>query len=279
VRAGRTVIEGLAERAFVLEHLDEYAGVRLDADTPLEDVLAALDAVGDTSPFLSVRIKGEFPKQGANSVVPIFLVEAATRRFDTEEPSDPLELGVDVARFGDDDSVIQPRRGLWAPEAKVIHGQDVVQVAGATLQVARERARPGERPRVKVDVVGVGAGVADILRQHEEIEVVDVNVAEASTYHEEGKPEFSLLRDQLWFAITDWLKSGGKLQPGQAKLEGDLAAPTYSFDVRGRVKVERKEDIKKRLKRSPDRADALALAIYSPPSVEWLPLFGGARRE
>jgi phage terminase large subunit len=104
-------------------------------------------------------------------------------------------------------------------------------------------------------VIGVGAGVADFLRYNNQVECVGVNVATAATIE-----EYSLLRDQLWFGLQKWLKDGGAI-PTDPKLEAELVAPTYAFDLRGRIKVEPKEKIKERLRRSPDRADALALAV------------------
>jgi hypothetical protein len=104
-------------------------------------------------------------------------------------------------------------------------------------------------------VIGVGAGVADFLRYRSQVECAAINVATAATVE-----EYALLRDQLWFGLQQWLKDGGTI-PQDPKLEAELVAPTYAFDVRGRIKVEPKEKIKERLRRSPDRADALALAV------------------
>ena len=117
-----------------------------------------------------------------------------------------------------------------------------------------DRGIPG-MPLVRVDVIGVGAGVADLLRYNNQVECVGVNVATSATIE-----EYALLRDQVWFGLKKWLKDGGAI-PSDPKLEAELVAPTYAFDLRGRIKVEPKEKIKERLRRSPDRADALALAV------------------
>jgi hypothetical protein len=93
----------------------------------------------------------------------------------------------------------------------------------------------------------------------EEIDVVGVNVSERATLPN----EYPLLRDQLWFAMRAWLKEGGAL-PTDAKLAAELTAPRFSFDERQRRKVESKDQLRKVLKRSPDRADAVALAIWEP---------------
>lgn len=235
---GRVVIPGLATREWVDERRRKW---------------------GEDDPRYLVRVRGNFPGQAPNSVIGVTVVEDAMARWNGVQAEGRLEIGVDVARFGDDDSVIQARRGLKAFRPVVVHGQDTVQIAGHALKVARALRRDGERPRVKVDVIGVGAGVADQLRQHTDIEVVDVNVAEASTDEENAN-----LRSQLWFATAQWLKNGGAI-PADRALKAELVAPTYKFDARGRQVVEPKDAMKKRLQRSPDRADALALSIYSPP--------------
>lgn len=241
VLENRIVIPGLATREWIEEQTEDWGG--------------------PGSPLYEIRLAGNFALQSTNAVIALGLIEAAPKRYEETEGKGLLHIGVDVARFGDDDSVIQPRRGLKAYPPIVIHGYDGNQVAGEALKVAREMRTKGETPMVKVDGIGYGSSVVDNLsRFPDEIDVVDVNVAEAASDEKYGN-----LRAQVWFAIADWLKDGGAFAPGQGKLEGELAAPLYKFDARNRLLVERKEDIKQRLRRSPDRADALALAIYNPP--------------
>lgn len=252
VTEGRIVIPGLATREWCDEKAAEY---------------------GVDSSLYAVRVAGDFPGQGTNAVIGLALVTNATSDWsgtDFATAAGRLNLGVDVARYGDDESVIQPRRGQVTREPLVLSKHDTVHVAGATREFALDLRRKGERPLVKVDVIGIGAGVADILRQDPELEVIDVNVASSPTAQPESGPGYALLRDQLWFATRDWLKAGGKM-PSDTRLETELVAPTYSFDPRGRLKVESKDAIRKRLNRSPDRADALALAVYEPPSTEPAP--------
>jgi hypothetical protein len=238
VAAGKTVVRGLAT-------LEWIEGRRL--------------AWGENDPRFAVRVRGDFPAQGANSVISLQTVESAIARWNDVEAKGHLEIGVDVARFGDDDSVITPRRGNKAFRSVVVHGQDTLQVVGWVLKVARGLRVRGEIPRVKVDGIGVGSGVVDVLRSHAgEVDVDDVNVAEAATCE-----EYSNLRAQIWFGLNDWLKDGGAI-PSDTILKAELVTPTYKFDARGRLAIERKEDMKKRIQRSPDRSDSLALAVYSP---------------
>lgn len=244
VSAGSIVVPGLATREWV----DEKKALW-----------------GEDSPLYSVRVRGEFPSQGSNVVIPLSYIEAAKAR--TCEGEGRLHLGVDVARFGDDSSVVVPRRGWQAAPCRAVHGLDGVQLAAYVLQIARELRRPGEKPLVKVDVIGVGASAFDQLRQSSEVEVVGVDVSTSA--HD---TTYALLRDQLWFMARDWLRDGGCI-PDDPKLHGELVAPTYFFNSSGRIKVEPKDAMKKRLKRSPDRADALALAVYEGSSFDprtWL---------
>lgn len=247
-------IPGLATKTWIAEKLEEW---------------------GEDSPLYQVRARGNFPGQADNAVVSLARLTTAIERFDDDVQPMPsrLEVGVDVARYGDDDSVIVARRGGRAWIARVVHGFDTVEVAGAVLAVVRDQRRDDdlEPPRLKVDVIGVGAGVADQLRQHEDVEVVDINVAENATsdgYHR--------LRDQIWFATSSWLESGAL--KSDAQLEAELVCPTYRFDAQGRQQVESKDEIKRKLKRSPDRADGLGLAVYEPPSSSAGLLRGGRSR-
>lgn len=245
---GRSVIPGLAAREWIDEKREDW---------------------GVESPIYQVRVLGNFPQQGSNAVVGLTLVEVAQKRWDEDDDSEGiLEFGVDPARFGVDESVVAPKRGKRIFPLRGFLGLDGVQLAGEVLKAVRQLRRPGEPlPRVKIDVIGIGASCADQLRYHRdesgepELELIEVNSAESATA--EG---FHRLRDQLWFGITDFLKEGGELPPDD-KLARDLVAPTYSFDAQSRQQVEPKKDTKKRLGRSPDRADAVALAIFQGEGV------------
>jgi phage terminase large subunit len=218
---------------------------------------------GDTSALYAVRVRGEFPSQASNTVVSLELIESAVRRWKAElfdEEKSPLVLGVDPARFGDDESVIFVVRGKVAHRPVVYRGLDSIQLAARVFDVARKYARELERPRVNVDVIGIGAGVVDQLKTYESLDVRSINAGESAQ-----RDTYARCRDELWFGIADWLKSGGAV-PDDSKLTGELAAVEYGFLPNGKIKVESKDDLRTRLGRSPDRADALALAVYAKPA-------------
>lgn len=221
----------------------------------------AAEEWGRDSPIYDVRVRGQFPSQAENAVISVALMEAAIARWPDTSDAGALELGVDPAGFGDDEAVIYPRRGRKALEPFVLRSMDPDQIAGEVLAVVKQLRRdtdPG-KIRVKVDAIGVGLGVCGCLREAKGIDLVRVSASSGATANGYAK-----LRDQLWFAARDWLKEGGALPPSDGRCHAELVAPTYEFDAQGRYKVEPKDETKSRLKRSPDRADALCLAVYSP---------------
>jgi phage terminase large subunit len=239
VLEGRIVVPGLATREYIEEKRAEW---------------------GESSPLYQIRVRGDFPDRASDAVIGLDLVESSSTGWRNPLPTDgPLEIGVDVARFGEDDTVIFPRRGLFAYQPLTFGHSDIVRISGEVKKLARNLAIGGERATVRVDGSGVGGGVVDILRAASDLEVVDANASSSS-----GTDEHSRLRDRLWFGLRDWLKAGGKV-PHERKLKQELAAPIYGFDTKGRIKVENKDDIRAKLRpqRSPDRADALALAVHS----------------
>lgn len=220
---------------------------------------------GQASPLYQVRVLGDFPTQQANAVIGLEMVEAAVQRAKELRALGqahlsqlgPLECGLDPARFGDDESVLAARRGSMIVELATWHGLDGVQLANAVMEKINTWRIAGEVPVVRVDVIGVGASAYDQLKQHPLINVDGVDVGEAAI---EGI--YARKRDELWFRLRDAIKNGGAL-PDDARLVNELVAPTFTYDVRQKLKVESKDSLKTRLKRSPDRADAVALAFYS----------------
>ncbi len=247
---GECAVPGLATKEWVEEKREEWT---------------------ENSPLFQVRVRGNFPTASENAVMGIELVEAARRRHTETLDEGPLSIGVDVARFGDDETVIWPVRGKRALTPKIMRNMDTVAVAGEVLSIARRLRRGNERPSIKVDVIGVGAGVADQLRTHEDMKVIDVNVGESAVVSAKDEPEYNRLRDQLWFILKAWLATGSI--PDDGKLQAELLAPLYGFTVAGKLKVEAKDETKKRINRSPDRADALCLAVYQGRPVA---SFGGS---
>lgn len=255
VIAGETVVPGLATRTWVREMAEEY---------------------GEDSPIYQVRVLGDFPTNSANQVIGLGLIEAALGRWGDEGlDGTELDLGVDVARFGDDDSCITARRGLrlYSPRwfeketgiKACVNGYDSKKVAGLVVQCMRALRRHGERCRIKIDAAGgYGGAVADELRAQQEAHVLDdfISIIEVNVSESSSEPDkYPILRDELWFGGRKFLQQGGAIY-ADPKLEAELIAPVYAPTPKGQFKVEPKTETKKRLGRSPDRADSALLAIY-----------------
>jgi len=219
---------------------------------------------GEDSDFMRVRVRGQFPRAGTMQFIDGERVTGAmTRLLDpTTDTGLPLLMGVDVARFGDDRSVIFMRRGRdarsWPIEKH--QGLDLMTLAG---RVAERAAAEGVRA-VFVDEGGVGAGVVDRLRQLGVPFVFGVNFGGAAErWDADGaKPLYANKRAEMWGNMKDWLAGG--IVPSDAELRADLCGCEYGFNGRNEIQLEKKDDMKKRGLASPDLADALALTFAHP---------------
>ena len=186
----------------------------------------------------------------------------AIKRTEAEVEGSAKILGVDVARFGSDRSVIQKRKGLAAYEPKIFDDIDNMTLAGMVAQTITE----WEPDAVFIDA-GRGEGVIDRLRQ------LGYFVTEVNFGGKALKPMYNNKRSEMWDGIRLWLDDGGSLPPN-VDLKTDLCVPTYKFDSSNRLQLESKDDIKKRGGRSPDLGDALALTFSYPVAAKKLGHFG-----
>jgi hypothetical protein len=211
---------------------------------------------GEDSDFVRVRVRGVFPRAGSLQFISGDVVnEAAQRQVDVHR-HDPLVIGVDVARFGDDASVICIRKGRDArshPPLK-FRGTDTMTLAGNVAEIfASMRA-----DAVFVDGTGVGGGVVDRLRQLR-VPCRDVQFAAKPDRHIVDGVEWANKRAEIWGGMREWLKGGAIADDPELKKQ--LCGVEYAFNVKGQIQLERKEDMKKRGLDSPDIADALALTF------------------
>jgi phage terminase large subunit len=212
---------------------------------------------GEQSNVYRVRVLGEFPLAEDDAVIPLGLVEAAIGR-EVGATESAVVWGLDVARFGDDSSALAKRRGntLLAP-VKEWRKIDLMQTAGKVYAEWNETP-PHDRPgAINVDVIGMGGGVVDRLRELG-LPVRGVNVGEAAATDEK---RYMRLRDELWFKVKDWFDSRAVNIPQDDGLISELVSPKYKYESTGKLKVESKDDMKKRGVRSPNKADAFCLTF------------------
>lgn len=166
----------------------------------------------------------------------------------------PRVVGVDVARYGDAQTVIALRQGPVCYPFIRGHGAGVVEVANAVASVHRQWDPDG----VFVDEGGVGGGVVDLLREYG-IPVYGVNFGEAA----QDKRRYHNRRVEMWHRMAEWVRKEGCLPSGDTTVVTELCSPRYSYDARGRMKLESKDALRARGLASPDTADALALTFAS----------------
>lgn len=201
-----------------------------------------------------------FEVSGVNVLIGSHLVRAAIGR-EVRPVEAPVIWGVDCARYGDDDNTLAKRRGntLLEPIKVLLEGianTDTMAVARAVLNEYR-RTPPSKRPSIIcVDVIGIGAGVADRCRE-DGLPVMDVNVSERPS----SKEKFDKLRDELWWDMREWFEDRRTTMPEDEALVLEVASVTYGETAAGRIKIEPKKEMKKRLTFSPDRAEAFLLTF------------------
>lgn len=234
---------------------------------------------GENSNKFRIRVLGEFPESDEDVVVPPELAESAIDR--DVMATGPVVWGLDVARYGDDRSVLVKRQGrkVLAPP-KAWRKLDLMQLAARIVEeykAERIDLRPDE---VLIDSIGLGAGVVDRLRQlHNEGQfppmVRGINVSEASSMSD----RFLRLRDELWWAIRDWLATREASLPNDPALIKEITSPTYMFTSgTQRIKVESKDEMRARGVESPDLADALMLTFASTAAMMHFGSSGWNRR-
>ena len=218
-----------------------------------------VDAWGVTSDFVKVRVLGQFPSVGSMQLIGTELVAKARTREAVTIPSDPLVVGVDVARYGDDASVLQPRRGRDARTLprKEWRGIDTMSLASEIAAWANQY-RPDA---IFVDVGGVGAGVFDRLIQLRVRNVYPINFGSKGGVSSMNGVEARTAnkRASMYVDMREWLALGAISD--DADLEADLTGVEYGYTADGAIQLEKKEHMKARGLASPDKADALALTF------------------
>lgn len=199
----------------------------------------------------------DFSASGDDQLLSIADVAMAAQRRVPKQDIEhaPRILGVDVARFGNDSSVLIRRQGLLAFGLQRWHGIDTMTLANHVANVARDWLPDA----IFIDV-GMGAGVIDRLRQMNVPSVMEVNFGSASS-----NPRFRLKRTQMWWDMAEWLRFGGQI-PDDETLKRDLAAPCYKMLPSNQILLESKDELRARGLPSPDCGDALALTFAEPIS-------------
>ena len=205
-----------------------------------------------------------------NTLIPLDLIYGARGKHipENDYAFAPLVLGVDVARFGGDACVIQPRRGL-----ATFPYQRIVGIDNMTFASLLHRRIVEERPDAVFIDAGRGEGVIDRLRQLNSPSMI-YEVPFGGKAHDATVNGYANRRAEMWDSLRKWLQGGGAI-PNDPELIKELAAVTYTYDGQSRLKLESKETIRERVGFSPDRADALALTFAEPVVSANDPMYRG----
>src|SRR5208337_266990 len=245
-------------------HWDSRKSTNVDPDY----VTYMGEKYGIESNVFRIRVIGDPPSDAETNLIPLaWAMQCVGNEI---EPSDeePLYFGVDVARYGEDNSVILPRQGLKIYPWYEFYGLNTISLGDQVTARFVEMMADG----VAIDEIGVGAGVVDWVQRKPMMDRLcfGINVGMASS----DKTKYHRLRDELWCLVRERCMKMQYSFPDQVILKGkmeinighelanELSQPTYEFDENGAMKVESKKQMKLRGVDSPNIADALCLTEY-----------------
>lgn len=233
-------------------------------------VKTIIEMFGKDSDVYRVRVAGEFPKANPDSFIGLDMIRTEKKVIDVVES---IDLGVDVARYGDDESVVATTYNKSQVERlNVFKHNDTMKLTGQIVNIIKmlNLKYPSIIIRVKIDCDGLGVGVYDRLKEV----IVEKNLkAKAIECHFGGKGgkvsydepiEYYNSTGIMWGTLRSKLKNNEITIPNNEELIKQITNRKYFINSDGTIKLERKEDMKKRNVHSPDRADAVVLSLYEP---------------
>ena len=230
------------------------------ADSPLvsDDFITDMaKRYGEESAAYSIRVLGEFPQADEDTYIPLYLIEASLTRDVEESPNAPVVWGLDCARYGSDRSALAKRKGNHLTEIiKTWRDKSTMELAGIILNEYETTSIMDRPQEILVDSIGVGAGVVDRLIELE-LPARGINVAESASLSD----KYMRLRDELWGKTREFFEAKECVLPDDSQLVFELAAPRFSFTSSGKIKIESKDELRKRGIKSPDLADAFCLTF------------------
>lgn len=246
---GRVVVPGLATREFIDEKREEW---------------------GENSPLYLIRIKGQHALAEEGRIFNVHLIRAAEERWADTPDAGRLFIGLDPAgeSGSGDETVLSARRGMKQIFVRVQRGLNTDQHLTFVIDVLSRLRLPRETPVVVLDREGsIGSALFGTLRNYAETtRTFDVVGVRASDKAVRRPHVYDRMRDELAANLEQWFRDGGAIIE-DAKLAAELHSFEWKQAVNGRFKLTPKDQIRKKLGRSPDRYDALALSAWEPLSL------------
>lgn len=232
-----------------------------------------IDMYGLDSDVYRVRVAGEFPKAMPDSFIQLDWVENCSKKTITSTyPTTRIDIGADIARYGDDETVINIMFDKkYQQPLNILHHNDTMQVTGAIVQLV-ERLRSkyiGIPIHIKIDCDGLGVGVYDRLKEIKQqkgwttVKIYECHFGSAGGKNKEEEPiEYSNSTGLMWGLLREKLRRQEIELVYDDKQITQLSNRKYRINSNGEIELERKEEMKKRGLTSPDRGDALVLSLY-----------------
>lgn len=247
--------------------------------TNKDNIKSLIRKYGEESNVVLVRVYGKFPNQEDDVLIPLSVVEQCGSRMyelPKEKESKNILFGVDVARFGDDETSIYRNVKGHLKLAVSRKGQDTMRTVGDIVDqyriVLKEYKDYKGSVYINIDDTGVGGGVTDRLREVKREEnldrmvIVPINAAEKiETKTNDGKEaaeRYNNITTHMWATLKDLMKEKNVVLEDDPETIAQLTTRKYLIASNGKIEIEKKKDMKKRGLSSPDRADALVLSVY-----------------
>ncbi len=231
-----------------------------------------IDMFGKDSDVYRVRVAGEFPKSNPDSFIDLEMVERNTKNKILESINN-ISLGVDVARFGDDESVVATIfNHLKLDKLDTFKHNDTMKLTGQLVNIIQKLniKYPNIVIRVKIDCDGLGVGVYDRLKEvisEKRLRAIAIEChfgGKGGKVSKDEPIEYKNSTGIMWGTIRSKLLNDSLFLINDDELISQLTNRKYFIESDGTIILEKKEDMKKRGIHSPDRADALGLALYEP---------------
>lgn len=234
-----------------------------------------IDMYGLDSDVYRVRVAGEFPKSMPDSFIQLDWAENCSKsKVSRNYPQLRIDIGVDVARYGDDETIINIMFDkTYQQQLNVLHHNDTMQVTGSIVQIVEQLREKhiGIPIHIKIDCDGLGVGVYDRLKEIKKekhwitVTVYECHFGASGGKNKENDPvKFSNSTGLMWGLVREKLKHNEIELIYDDKQITQLSNRKYRINSNGEIELERKEEMKKRGLTSPDRGDALGLSLYEP---------------
>jgi len=292
VKAKRIIIPGQVDYAWIVDKVSTWCSMITESE--LSEVDGDFQWEGNyyrPNDLFRVKVLGLGPKEAEGQLIPLEWIEAANKRYVEFKKIQatsifkkyPLRLGVDVAGMGRDSSCFCPRYGnVVEPFIKIQSGgvANHMEVTGQLISIMSRNidAFVGLWPQAFIDTIGEGAGVfsrCEEQRQKSGNEFIRTYSCKFSSGTDlkdaTGQYSFWNMRAYLYWAVRDWLNPRNNNQAclcPDEELKEELTATKWLFKSNGKILIEAKEELKKRLKRSPDKGDSLANTFFPVPDVD-----------